>query len=66
MLDMPIRGRAVLGAVLAHRGDHDAVGQFDRAEMERREQMAWHRGNLSGNVGKPDRDRMAAVRDPND
>jgi hypothetical protein len=32
--------------VLAHRRDHDAVGQRDAAEVERREQVYSHRRTL--------------------
>src|SRR5437773_11559188 len=46
MLDMPIGGRAVFRAVLAHRRDDDPVRQFDRAEMKRAEEGTWHRNIL--------------------
>ena len=42
MHQVPIGGRAVVGIVLAHRRDHDAVGQRQPAHGEGREQNASH------------------------
>jgi len=42
MLQVPVIGTAVLGAVLAHRRDDDAVGQGQPAQREGREQRTRH------------------------
>jgi hypothetical protein len=39
MYQMPVVGHAVLGRVLAHRRDHDAVGRAHAAQVDRREQQ---------------------------
>ena len=45
MLDVPVGAHAILGAVLAHGGDHDAVFRGDGAEGDRFEQQRRrHRG----------------------
>ena len=42
MGDVPVGRDAVGGAVLAHRGDNNAVGQFKIGKPDRREQGARH------------------------
>ena len=42
MIEVPIGGDTVIGAVLAHRRDHDAVREFETGEPDRREQGTWH------------------------
>ncbi len=51
--EMPVIGFAVLGRVLAHRRDHDAIGEFQVAQLDRREQTA-HAGisGVRGNGGR--------------
>src|SRR5690242_11346089 len=46
MLDMPIGGRAIFRAVLAHWRDDDPVRQFNGAELKRAEEGTWHRISL--------------------
>ena len=48
VLQMPIRGAAVLRRILAHRRDDDAVGELDRAERKGREEMGHGMISLSG------------------
>src|SRR5215471_9321077 len=38
MAHVPCAGDAIVGAVLAHRGDDDAVRQLDTGELQRRKQ----------------------------
>src|SRR5262249_3897161 len=38
--EMPVVGLPVLGRILAHRRDHDAVGQLQVAQLDRREKRA--------------------------
>jgi hypothetical protein len=46
MLQMPVVGRAVFGAVLAHRRHGDPIGQGDTAEVQRFEQAGrWCHGH---------------------
>ena len=45
MREMPVVGTAVIGAVLAHGRDDDAVGEIELGKPERREQGTGH-GNL--------------------
>jgi hypothetical protein len=42
MLQMPVRGRAVLGAVLAHRCDHETVRQFETSKLQWGKELAGH------------------------
>ena len=42
MHQVPVIGRAVVGIVLAHRRHHDAIGQRETAQRDRREQDASH------------------------
>jgi len=39
---VPVVGETVVGGVLAHRGDADAVGECDRTKLERREERMAH------------------------
>ena len=50
MLDMPVISQSIIGAVLAHRRDDDAIAGSDRTEADRlKKQRCWH--------GKMDSDR---------
>ena len=42
VLEMPDRGRAVIGRILAHGGNGDAVGKVELAEGNRRKQVGGH------------------------
>ena len=54
VLDMPVVPQAVVGAVLAHRRDDDAVAGGDRAEADRLEQQRrWTCGVVSRLSGGP-------------
>ncbi|OIQ79824.1 hypothetical protein GALL_384370 [mine drainage metagenome] len=44
---VPVAGAAVVGRVLAHRRDRDAVGQLELAEPDRAEQRAHRRGTVN-------------------
>src|SRR5262249_4454766 len=48
MRDVPVAGDAVVGAVLAHRRDDDAVVEGEGGEPERREQGRGHGRGVSG------------------
>src|SRR2546423_14220047 len=39
MNEVPVVHAAVVGGILAHGGDHDAVRQRDAAELDRREEL---------------------------
>jgi hypothetical protein len=45
-------GAAIVGAVLAHRRDDDAVGQFERPEPQGREQSCGHGDDWPSVVGE--------------
>ncbi len=49
---VPVVADAVIGAVLAHRRDDDAVRQCEIGKFDRREQSARHCGSHSVGVGK--------------
>ena len=52
MGDVPVGGNAVIGAVLAHRRNDDAVGEFKIGEPDRRKQGTRHvTGKLENNEG---------------
>ena len=40
--EMPVIGAAIVGRILAHRRNHDAVGEFEARHMKRREQGTGH------------------------
>ena len=42
VVDVPVGGYAVVGAVLAHGRDHDAVREFEIGELNGRKQGAGH------------------------
>ncbi len=48
MDEMPVVGAAVVGAVLAHGRDDDAVCQLEAVEPDRREQMTGHEVSACG------------------
>jgi len=45
---MPGARNAVIGAVLTHRRDHDAVGKIEAGKLDRREKCAGHGQDSSG------------------
>jgi len=48
MHPVPVGGAAVIGAVLAHRRDDDAIRQGEAAQGNRCEELARHAGSLRG------------------
>ena len=48
MGDVPVAGAAVIGAVLAHRRDDDAVVELDAGELDGREQRCGHEHSVDG------------------
>jgi len=42
VVDVPVGRHAVVGAVLAHGGDHDAVREFEIGELDGRKQGTGH------------------------
>src|SRR6185436_14801153 len=52
MHEMPVVRRAVLGVVLAHRRDHDAIGKREAAKLQRGEECARHSVGENGLVDR--------------
>jgi hypothetical protein len=45
VLQVPVGGRAVVGGILAHRRDGDAVRKIEAADLDRREERGGHVGS---------------------
>ena len=62
--EVPVVHAAVVGGVLAHRRDDDAVGQRDAAEVDRREKSRRHAAILGQGRATAPRPRCRAARTP--
>ena len=47
MLEMPIVGRTVVRAVLTHGRDDNAIGEFERSQLDRLEELS-HVSEVTG------------------